>query len=35
VNFPGEESLRGQLIPVTITGHGPNSLRGILAGAPC
>ena len=35
VNFPGEVSLRGQLIPVTITGHGPNSLRGILAGDPC
>ena len=35
VNFPGEESMRGQLVRVAITGHGPNSLRGVLAGAPC
>ena len=35
VNFPGDASMRGRLLPVTITGHGPNSLRGVLAGAPC
>jgi tRNA-2-methylthio-N6-dimethylallyladenosine synthase len=35
VNFPGDQSLVGRLLPVTITGHGPNSLRGVLAGAPC
>jgi tRNA-2-methylthio-N6-dimethylallyladenosine synthase len=35
VNFPGDESLLGRLLPVNITGHGPNSLRGVLAGAPC
>ena len=35
VNFPGDGSLRGRLVRVTITGHGPNSLRGVLAGAPC
>ena len=35
VNFPGDESLRGQVVPVTITGHGPNSLRGTLAGERC
>ena len=35
VNFPGDASLVGRVLPITITGHGPNSLRGILAGAPC
>ena len=28
VNFPGDPELIGRTIPVTITGHGPNSLRG-------
>ena len=35
VNFPGDATLMGRLVPVTITGHGPNSLRGVLAGAQC
>ena len=35
VNFPGDQDLVGRLVPITITGHGPNSLRGVLAGAPC
>jgi tRNA-2-methylthio-N6-dimethylallyladenosine synthase len=33
VNFPGESSLAGKILPVTINGHGPNSLRGTLAEA--
>ena len=28
VNFPGEASLIGQLVPVSVTGFGPNSLKG-------
>ncbi len=28
VNFEGEESLTGQIIPVTITGQGSNTLKG-------
>jgi tRNA-2-methylthio-N6-dimethylallyladenosine synthase len=35
VNFPGDGSLVGRVVPVMVTGHGPNSLRGILAGAQC
>jgi tRNA-2-methylthio-N6-dimethylallyladenosine synthase len=33
VNLPGSADLIGRLVAVTITGHGPNSLRGELAGA--
>jgi tRNA-2-methylthio-N6-dimethylallyladenosine synthase len=29
VNFPGEASLIGQLVPVSVTGFGPNSLKGL------
>jgi tRNA-2-methylthio-N6-dimethylallyladenosine synthase len=29
VNFPGDARLIGQMIEVRITGHGPNSLRGV------
>jgi tRNA-2-methylthio-N6-dimethylallyladenosine synthase len=32
VNLPGGADLIGRAIPVTITGHGPNSLRGVAAG---
>jgi len=28
INFPGEASLIGQLVPVSVTGFGPNSLKG-------
>jgi tRNA-2-methylthio-N6-dimethylallyladenosine synthase len=31
VNFTGDETLIGQLVPVTITEANPNSLRGALA----
>jgi tRNA-2-methylthio-N6-dimethylallyladenosine synthase len=31
VNFPGDEALVGQMVDVTITGFGPNSLRGAAA----
>jgi tRNA-2-methylthio-N6-dimethylallyladenosine synthase len=31
VNFPGAPNLIGHLVPVRITGAGPNSLRGELA----
>ena len=31
VNVPGSAQLIGQLIPVRLTGHGPNSLRGEVA----
>jgi tRNA-2-methylthio-N6-dimethylallyladenosine synthase len=30
INFPGEASLIGQLVPVSVTGFGPNSLKGQL-----
>jgi tRNA-2-methylthio-N6-dimethylallyladenosine synthase len=33
VNFPGTPAQIGQMIEVQITGHGPNSLRGIAVGA--
>ena len=28
VNFPGDASLIGRLVPVSVTGFGPNSLKG-------
>ncbi len=28
VNFPGARGDIGRILPVTIVGHGPNSLRG-------
>ena len=28
VNLPGPETLVGHIVPVRLTGHGPNSLRG-------
>jgi tRNA-2-methylthio-N6-dimethylallyladenosine synthase len=28
VNFPGQDSLIGQLVQVSVTGYGPNSLKG-------
>ena len=31
VHIPGDARLVGQLVPVTITGFGPNSLRGEMA----
>jgi tRNA-2-methylthio-N6-dimethylallyladenosine synthase len=31
VNIPGGPELIGELVRVTITSHGPNSLRGELA----
>ena len=31
VNFTGDETLVGQVVPVTITGANPNSLRGAVA----
>jgi tRNA-2-methylthio-N6-dimethylallyladenosine synthase len=34
VNFEGPPGLIGQLVEVRVTGHGPNSVRGELAGAP-
>ncbi len=30
INFPGEAALIGQLVPVSVTGFGPNSLKGRL-----
>jgi tRNA-2-methylthio-N6-dimethylallyladenosine synthase len=33
VNFTGDRTLIGQLVPVRITGANPNSLRGELAAA--
>ena len=30
INFPGEASLIGQLVAVSVTGFGPNSLKGQL-----
>jgi tRNA-2-methylthio-N6-dimethylallyladenosine synthase len=33
VNFPGVAAQIGQMIEVRITGHGPNSLRGVAAEA--
>jgi tRNA-2-methylthio-N6-dimethylallyladenosine synthase len=30
VNFPGPSALIGRIVPVRISGHGPNSLRGDL-----
>jgi hypothetical protein len=32
VNFPGDPSWVGQIVPVRITGANPNSLRGEPAG---
>jgi len=33
VNFPGEPAWVGRIVPVTITGANPNSLRGEPAAA--
>jgi len=30
INFPGDAALIGQLVPVSVTGFGPNSLKGQL-----
>jgi tRNA-2-methylthio-N6-dimethylallyladenosine synthase len=30
INFPGDAALIGQLVPVAVTGFGPNSLKGQL-----
>ncbi len=30
INFPGDAALIGRLVPVSITGFGPNSLKGQL-----
>jgi tRNA-2-methylthio-N6-dimethylallyladenosine synthase len=36
VNFPGGAELIGSVVPVRISGHGPNSLRGErVGGLPC
>ena len=30
INFPGDAGMIGQLVPVSVTGFGPNSLKGQL-----